>query len=128
MGRGLSEQQKAVLVYLSERHKISMEVVPKHWLLIDLYGLSGTKNPQSNGYHLFTETPRDRQIYAIARASFQRTIRRLLRRGLIEYRKGKSGMITHSKGDEIETSAIQAQGYALTSAGLSVTNSGDMAQ
>jgi hypothetical protein len=84
VGKGLSPEQKRIIDYLGEKIVGDVHVVPAHWILIDLYGLDGEKDDPYISHHL---TRDDR--YPAARASFYRSILRLMDRGIAGRKVGR---------------------------------------
>jgi len=106
----LSAEQTKILAYLADRHAEGMEVVPVHWLLIDLYGVSGHKGFDNGSHRIQQQNPS-------AKASLFRSLRRLRKRGMIIERMGVVLRKEHSEGfptrfnDPIEVRSCM--GYAL---------------
>ena len=82
----ISPEQRRIMEYLYRKHAENREVIPAHWLLIDLYGVDGRKYNYSGGHHMY-EPAGD---YAVKKASMYRSLRRLRDRGLVV---GKRGII-----------------------------------
>jgi hypothetical protein len=107
----MSAEQRAIIGYLRKRHAEGMEVIPSHWLMIDLYGVSGVKRFTSGQHNVYEQN-------ASVKASLFRTLRRLREKGMIVERVGVTNTYYQEPGYPTEyseggTKTDRALGYAL---------------
>ena len=102
MGRGLSEQQLAILTYCYSKGADGARATE---ILIDLYGL---KSAARSWFHRLQD---DGKEYGKAKASMYRTIRRLKQRGLLT----QHWIPAERRSEWGKKYAVTEKGYRVTS-------------